>query len=94
MENQNQNPNLIIENKGKRGTLMVVLVLVALALIVWFVLKPKAIVPPQPIGKENPTRPLLQEEDNLNVINQDLGSLNVSDLDQEFQAIDIDLNNL
>jgi len=89
MENQNQNPNSI-QKKGSPGVLMVILVLVVLALAIWFALKPKARAPLQPIGKETPALP----QDNPAVINQDLDSLNVSNLDQEFQAIDADLNNL
>ena len=56
--------------------------------------KKEIIAPSADISTVPEVAPLTAKEDSTSAINQELNSVDVGDLDKEFQAIDSDLNSL
>lgn len=89
---QNIEPN--IEPKSKKYFVVliigVVVILVGLGIWYWQSQEEEIVAPSAAI----PTAPATVKEDSTSAINQELNSIDVGDLDKEFQAIDSDLNSL
>ncbi|MEK7163000.1 MAG: hypothetical protein AAB696_01800 [Patescibacteria group bacterium] len=100
---QNTEPKMVpsiepsIEPKSKKYSIVliigVVVILVGLGIWYWQVQKNKVIIPIIP-SATSPTAPITVKEDSVSAINQELNSIDVGNLDKEFQTIDTDLNSL
>jgi hypothetical protein len=91
----------IIEPKSKKYSIVLIIgvavILVGLGIWYWQsqeeeIIAPSAVVSTAPAAPA--IAPVTVKEDSTSVINQELNSVDVSDLDKEFQAIDTDLNSL
>lgn len=80
----------------KKNQIIIVIIIVVLALIVIWRLQTSAPAPVQPpVTQETPvTVEELLEEDTTSAALEVLDSLDLGDLDAEFEAIDADLNQL
>lgn len=89
-----QNIEPSIEPKSKKYFIVliigVVVILVGLGIWYWQSQEEEIVTPSAAI----PTAPATIKEDSTSAINQELNSIDVGDLDKEFQAIDSDLNSL
>jgi len=93
-------PEKKINNKNIITLTIVGLIVILILLGVWYWLAQKNVIPqkvtptvapPQPPAAVQPVPP---KEDSVSAINQELNSIDLGNLDQEFQAIDADLNSL
>ncbi|MEK9168237.1 MAG: hypothetical protein AAB698_00335 [Patescibacteria group bacterium] len=102
---QNTEPKMVpniepsIEPKSQKNLIVliiigVVVVLVGLGVWYWQVQKEEIIAPSADISTVPEVAPLTAKEDSTSAINQELNSVDVGNLDKEFQAIDSDLNSL
>lgn len=66
--------------------IITVIVIVIVILLIWWWQSQNKILAPADLG--------MPEGDTTNAISQQLESIDISDLEAEFQAIDVDLNNL
>ncbi len=90
---QNIKPNIEpgIEPKSKKYPIVLIIgaVVVLIGLGIWYWQIQTTTIPTAPA-----TAPLTVEEDSTSAIDQELDSVDIGDLDKEFQAIDADLNSL
>jgi flagellar basal body-associated protein FliL len=84
-----------IETK-KSPILAIVLVLIVIVILVgvWYWWTKKSVTPTTPLPSGKPAEKITTKEDSVAAINQDLDSLKILNLDQEFNDIDQDLNSL
>jgi flagellar basal body-associated protein FliL len=105
MDNMDQNLEPKIEpdnkiNKKNIITIAIVGVIVILVLLgVWYWLAQRQSVTPETIPTPVPQAPAPQvpvapKEDSVSSINQELNTIDTDNIDQEFQAIDADINSL
>ncbi len=97
-QNIEQNQNQNIEPKSKKYLIILIIIGVAVILIglgiwYWQIQKSKIVVPSTAIPITQ-TAPLTVKEDSVSAVNQELDSIDVGNLDKEFQTIDTDLNSL
>lgn len=97
-KNTGSSAELKIESKNKKNLIFFIVgVAIVLAIWYWQAQKGKIIVPLDNIPAASETN---QQDssaiggDTTSVINQELDSIDISDLDKEFQTIDSDLNSL
>jgi len=99
MDQQNQQN---IEAKNKKNALIVIfgLLLLLILIIIWYWGVKKTVVPPEmtpsisPSPTPSPTQSVSLKEDSISAINEELNSIDLGDLEKEFQTIDADLNAL
>jgi len=103
-------PKVEPEKKASKNTLIFVIIGVVILLIlfgVWYFISQKSAAPlvvPQAVAPTTSTAPSptssavttppAPKEDSISSINQELNSLELGDLNKEFQTIDSDLNSL
>lgn len=101
---QNMNPNInpSIESGNKKSPIVfivigIVVILVGLGIWYWQVQKNKTVVPlinVSSVPESAQTIPAIVKEDSVSAVNQELNSIDVGDLNKEFQTIDSDVNSL
>ncbi|MFH0712449.1 MAG: hypothetical protein V2A55_01145 [Candidatus Jorgensenbacteria bacterium] len=72
-----------------KKTLTIVIIVIVLALVIWFIFRS-----PEPVFSPEAGTTGVLGGDTTSAINNDLNSLDLGDLDSEFQQIDADLNQL
>ena len=101
---QNTEPKMVpniepsIEPKSQKNLIVLIIgvavVLVGLGVWYWQAQKEEIIAPSADISTVPEVAPLTAKEDSTSAINQELNSVDIGNLDKEFQAIDTDLNSL
>lgn len=101
---QNIEPKIEPEKKiNKKNIIILVivgLIVILILLGIWYWWAQKSVVPQEvtPIAAPSQppavVQPVPPKEDSVSAINQELNSIDVGNLDQEFQTIDADLNSL
>ena len=101
---QNTEPKMVpniepsIEPKSQKNLIVliigVVVVLVGLGIWYWQSQEKEIVAPSVNIPALPETISPIMKEDSTSAINQELNSVDVGDLDKEFQTIDADLNSL
>ena len=100
-QNAGSGPEPKIESKSKTNLIVLIIgvVIVLVGLVIWYgqARKGKITAPsvnaPEVPEISQPTSPTIKE-DSTPVINQELDSIDIGDLNKEFQTIDSDLNSL
>jgi flagellar basal body-associated protein FliL len=77
--------------KGAISTLILVLIVIAILVGVWYWWTKRGVTPVSPV---KPVEKVTPKEDSVTAINQDLDKVEILDLDRQFQEIDQDLNSL
>lgn len=95
----NAEPKIELKNKKIPIIFIIGVTIILIGLGIWYrqAQKGKIIAPsvnaPETPEVSQPTSPVTKE-DSTSALNQELNSINIGDLDKEFQTIDSDLNSL
>jgi len=79
---------------GKMGLILAIIIVIILAVVIWMFPSGSNEKTPAPLGEESATTTVEMQNDTTEAINQELESIDLGDLNKEFESIDVDLQNL